>query len=58
VILPREAFAAALALQGDEGARGVLGPNVIEVPMPNAAWDLDEPAQLAGLLNLLPSQDS
>ena len=54
VVLPTTCFPAALQLSGEDGARGVLsalGPGaVIDVAMPNAAHDLDLPAQLADLV--------
>lgn len=50
VILPARCFDAALLLRGDDGARDVLralGPDeTIQVHVPNAIHDLDEPAQL------------
>lgn len=46
-ILPRALFPRLRALTGDRGARAVLadcGEALITVPMPNAAFDLDTPA--------------
>lgn len=50
-ILPRRAFAALRTLAGDEGARKVLAgdPGVTAVEMPEAAFDVDTPADLARL---------
>jgi CTP:molybdopterin cytidylyltransferase MocA len=51
VILPARCFDAALALRGDDGARDVIRglgrEGSVEVPMPNAVRDLDEPRDLA-----------
>lgn len=41
-----------LALRGDRGARALLGPDVVSVPMPRAAEDLDTPEALATLRRL------
>jgi molybdenum cofactor cytidylyltransferase len=53
VIFPRSCFAELLALDGDIGARGVLGklPDaaVRRVTLPNAFFDLDVPEDLASL---------
>jgi CTP:molybdopterin cytidylyltransferase MocA len=53
VILPAECLRGASKLDGEEGARGILaalGPDgVIDVPMPNARFDLDRPEQLEDL---------
>ena len=50
VIIPRSCFEEALELHGEQGARRVLerlGPmDLIDVPLPNAAADLDLPEQL------------
>jgi CTP:molybdopterin cytidylyltransferase MocA len=50
VILPARCFDAAMRLRGDDGARDVLralGPDeTIQVHVPSAVHDLDEPAQL------------
>jgi len=50
-IVPRRAFPALRALAGDEGARKVLAgdPRVTAVEMPEAAFDVDTPADLARL---------
>ncbi len=46
-ILPARAFPALLALRGDRGARTLLqGDDVVEVPFPEGAWDVDEPGDL------------
>ncbi len=48
-IFPRAYFSELAELRGDEGARKVLQRNpdrVVRVPMPNAAIDLDTPADL------------
>lgn len=46
-ILPARTFPALLALRGDRGARGLLqGDDVVEVPFPEGAWDVDEPGDL------------
>jgi molybdenum cofactor cytidylyltransferase len=51
VILPSACFGRARQLQGDQGARKLLeslGRNALmEIDLPNAAFDLDSPAQLA-----------
>lgn len=56
VILPEVVFPLAMALQGDEGARrllGSLGANgLVDVDMPNAMYDLDSPGQLSELEGL------
>jgi CTP:molybdopterin cytidylyltransferase MocA len=53
VVLPAACLPAALTLEGEEGARRVLeslGPDgVLDVSMPNAAFDLDLPEQLGRL---------
>jgi CTP:molybdopterin cytidylyltransferase MocA len=53
VIFPQSCFADLSKLEGDHGARQVLAllPDdaVQSVPMPNAFFDLDEPADLASL---------
>ncbi len=60
VVLPAACFAAAALLTGDDGARGVLSAlnpgAVIDVAMPNAAYDLDLPAQLADLAHPVTSE--
>ena len=51
-IFPRGAFADLLALQGDQGARGLLlNPSrmVIEIPLENGELDIDRPEDLAHL---------
>ena len=50
-IFPRRDFASLLTLQGDQGARAILrtSDRVIHVPLPNAALDVDSPADLASL---------
>jgi CTP:molybdopterin cytidylyltransferase MocA len=55
-IFPRSRWPALLALQGDQGARGLLAlePRLVRVPMPNAALDVDTPEDLARLDGLLP----
>jgi molybdenum cofactor cytidylyltransferase len=52
-IFPRICFSELMQLRGDEGARAILERNayrLVRVPMPNAAVDLDTPADLAALL--------
>jgi CTP:molybdopterin cytidylyltransferase MocA len=50
VILPTRCFDAALRLRGDDGARDVLRAlgrdETVQVHLPSAIYDLDEPAQL------------
>ena len=47
-LLPAAAFPRLLALRGDRGARDLLkGADVVEVPFPEGAWDVDEPGDLA-----------
>ena len=51
-IFPRLCFGELSELRGDRGARSVLERNsyrLLRVPMPNAAIDLDTPADLAAL---------
>jgi molybdenum cofactor cytidylyltransferase len=50
-ILPRRFWAALRALEGDVGARRALAaaPRVTAVPMPEAAYDVDRPEDLARL---------
>jgi len=51
-IFPQICFSELLELRGDQGARRVIernGYRVVRVPMPNAAIDLDTPADLAAL---------
>lgn len=51
-IFPRVLFAELSQLTGDVGARGLIARHasqVTTVPMPNAAFDLDTPADLASL---------
>jgi molybdenum cofactor cytidylyltransferase len=51
-IFPRVCFGELSELRGDRGARTVLERNsyrLVRVPMPNAAIDLDTPADLAAL---------
>ncbi|MDZ4782631.1 MAG: nucleotidyltransferase family protein [Planctomycetia bacterium] len=54
VIFPASCFAALLLLPGDEGARRVISALdsslLIDVPMPNAVYDLDLPEQLADVI--------
>jgi molybdenum cofactor cytidylyltransferase len=46
-ILPAASFPALLELKGDRGARSLLGgAEVLEVPFPEGAWDIDEPGDL------------
>lgn len=53
VILPPALFGALLRLRGDEGARSVLSAldasSLLDVPMSNAAHDLDLPERLAAV---------
>ena len=47
-LLPAAAFPRLLGLSGDRGARALLrGEDVVEVPFPEGAWDVDEPGDLA-----------
>lgn len=46
-VIPRGYFSALQMLQGDCGARRVLG-QVVEVPLPGAGTDIDDPSQLPG----------
>lgn len=51
-IFPRMCFSELAQLRGDQGARGTIERNrdrLVRVPMPNAAVDLDTPADLAAL---------
>jgi CTP:molybdopterin cytidylyltransferase MocA len=50
-ILPRSTWRAIRALEGDAGARAILraAPHVTLVPMPEAALDIDTPADAARL---------
>ena len=50
-IFPRSHFAALKALSGDRGARVLLASsnNVLSVPMPRAAVDIDDPQELRNL---------
>lgn len=51
-IFPRICFPELAELRGDQGARAILARNayrLVRVPMPNAAVDLDTPADLAAL---------
>ena len=43
-IFPRRCFASLMRLQGDEGAKSLLltDPNVLRIPMPSAAFDVDD----------------
>lgn len=47
-IFPRAAWSGLKTLRGDRGARLLLrdAPALTQVPMPAAAWDVDEPADL------------
>ncbi len=52
-IFPRRMFAELLQLTGDVGAHALLqrhSREVLTVPMPNAAFDLDTPADLAAMV--------
>jgi molybdenum cofactor cytidylyltransferase len=60
-IFPRICFAELAELRGDQGARLVLERNeyrLTRVPMPNAALDLDTPADLAALTQRFQPQES
>lgn len=51
-IFPRWCFSELMAIRGDRGAKSLLlrhGDRLARVPMPNAAIDLDTPAQLQEL---------
>jgi len=59
-IFPRICFPELAELRGDQGARGVLERNsyrVVRVAMPNAAVDLDTPADLAALTEKFEKKD-
>lgn len=58
-ILPRRTWPALRALEGDMGARRVLGaaPRVTAVAMPEAALDVDRPEDLARLRRGRPSRN-
>jgi molybdenum cofactor cytidylyltransferase len=58
-IFPRAVFSELGELRGDEGARKLLMRNpdrLVRVPMPNAAYDLDTPEDLAALTNKVTKQ--
>jgi molybdenum cofactor cytidylyltransferase len=60
-IYPRICFPELAELRGDQGARLVLERNqyrLTRVPMPNAALDLDTPADLAALTERFQQQES
>ncbi len=60
-IFPRAVFSELAELRGDQGARNVLMRNpdrIVRVPMPNAAYDLDTPEDLAELTAQLTSRPS
>jgi molybdenum cofactor cytidylyltransferase len=51
-IIPRRYWRELRKLRGDQGARSLLrsrDADVLTVPMPQASWDIDEPADLATL---------
>jgi molybdenum cofactor cytidylyltransferase len=51
-IFPRLCFSELAELRGDQGARTILERHayrLVRVPLPNAAWDLDTPEDLAAL---------
>lgn len=51
-IIPRRYWRELRRLGGDQGARGLLRSRrseLVTVPMPEAAWDIDEPGDLASL---------
>lgn len=50
-ILPRQSFPQLLELRGDRGAKSLLRdmPGLARIPMPNAALDVDTPADLETL---------
>ena len=52
-IFPRSHFAALKSLSGDQGARALLASSsdVLSVPMPSAAVDIDDPWDLSKLLS-------
>ncbi len=58
-ILPRATFPAVLDLRGDRGAKPMLlaMPKVTRVAIPNAAFDVDTPADLARLADLVVRED-
>lgn len=58
-IFPRAWFGELAELRGDEGARTILHRNsdrIVRVPMPNAAIDLDTPADLQALTTTLANE--
>lgn len=58
-IFPRAFFGELAELRGDEGARRILLRNpdrLVRVPMPNAAFDLDTPADLQHLTTRFSSE--
>jgi molybdenum cofactor cytidylyltransferase len=58
-ILPRSTFPAVLDLRGDRGAKPLLlaMPQVTRVAIPNAAFDVDTPGDLARLADLIVRED-
>ena len=56
-IFPRPHFRALKSLAGDRGAQGLLAArrNVLGVPLPRAATDIDRPRDLPGLASRIPS---
>jgi molybdenum cofactor cytidylyltransferase len=51
-VVPRRYWRELRKLSGDQGARSILrarGAELLKVPMPEAAWDIDAPADLATL---------
>lgn len=59
-IFPRWCFAELLQLRGDQGAKSIIQRNssrLLQVPMPNAAHDLDTPDDVAALQEQLKSGD-
>lgn len=59
-IFPRMCFSELAQLRGDQGARRLIERNaerLVRVPMPNAAVDLDTPADLAALTKTLDQEE-
>jgi molybdenum cofactor cytidylyltransferase len=60
-IFPRAVFSELAELRGDEGARKLLMRNpdrLVRVPVPNAAYDLDTPEDLAALTKKITNEAS
>jgi len=57
---PRSYFPALMKLTGEQGAKSLLinSKDRIEVPMPRARWDLDEPADISKVARAIGSTSS